>query len=76
MLVSKYSPADSGSSASLGPHYAAIVEKQLRATEGDLVTLDAMDDFYKQAYTLISSPEARAAVSAASRRFSCRSLNA
>jgi len=40
-----------------------IVERQLRASEGDLVTLDAMDDFYKQAYTLISSPEARAAFS-------------
>jgi hypothetical protein len=39
----------------------SIVEKQLRAYEGDLVTLDAMDDFYKQAYTLVSSPEARAA---------------
>jgi hypothetical protein len=40
-----------------------IVERQLRAYEGDLVTLDAMDDFYKQAYTLIASPEARAAFS-------------
>ena len=36
-----------------------IVEQQIRALEADLVTLDAMDDFYKQAYTLISSPEAR-----------------
>lgn len=38
-----------------------IVEKQLRSLDSDRVTLDAMDDFYKQAYTLISSPEARAA---------------
>ena len=41
----------------------AIVEKQLRALESDLVTLDAMDEFYQQAYTLIGSPEARAAFS-------------
>lgn len=41
----------------------SIVEKQIRSLEADLVTLDAMDDFYKQAYTLISSPEARAAFS-------------
>lgn len=40
-----------------------IVEQQLRRHESDLVTLDAMDDFYQQAYTLISSPEARAAFS-------------
>jgi hypothetical protein len=40
-----------------------IVERQLRALDSDVVTLDAMDDFYKQAYTLIASPEARAAFS-------------
>lgn len=40
-----------------------IVEQKLRSLDSDLVTLDAMDDFYKQAYTLISSPEARAAFS-------------
>ncbi len=40
-----------------------IVEGQIRKLESDLVTLDAMDDFYKQAYTLIASPEARAAFS-------------
>jgi hypothetical protein len=40
-----------------------IVEQQIRSLESDLVILDAMDDFYKQAYTLISSPAARAAFS-------------
>jgi len=40
-----------------------IVEQQLRKLDSDLVALDAMDDFYKQAYSLISSPEARAAFS-------------
>ena len=40
-----------------------IIEQQLRSLDADLVTLDAMDDFYKQAYKLISSPEARAAFS-------------
>src|SRR5262249_21238886 len=36
----------------------SIIEGQLRSLEGDRVTLDAMDDFYKQAYTLVGSPEA------------------
>lgn len=40
-----------------------IVEQQLRSLEGDVATLDAMDDFYKQAYTLIAAPEAREAFS-------------
>ena len=41
----------------------AIIEQQLRSLESDRVTLDAMDEFYKQASTLIASPEARAAFS-------------
>ena len=40
-----------------------IVEKQLRSLEADASTLDSMDDFYKQAYQLISSPESRDAFS-------------
>lgn len=40
-----------------------IVEQQLRSLDGDLPALDAMDDFYKQAYTLLTSPTARDAFS-------------
>ncbi len=40
-----------------------IVEQRLRNIEGDLDTLDSMNDFYRQAYTLIASPKARAAFS-------------
>ena len=38
-----------------------IVEKQIRKLEADPTTLDTMDDFYKQAYTLLTSRQARAA---------------
>ena len=41
----------------------SIVEKQLRDAEADASTLDSMDDFYKQAYSLISSPESKEAFS-------------
>ena len=40
-----------------------IVEQQLRSLEADTTTLDSMDDFYQQAYKLISSPESRDAFS-------------
>lgn len=40
-----------------------IVEQQLRSLEADVTTLDAMDDFYRQATSLIASPAARAAFS-------------
>ncbi len=38
-----------------------IVEKQIRRLEADPTTLDTMDDFYKRAYTLLTSAKARAA---------------
>ncbi len=40
-----------------------IVEKQIRSLEADPTTLDTMDDFYQQAYTLLTSEEARKAFS-------------
>ena len=39
----------------------AIVEKQIRQLEADPTTLDTMDDFYKRAYTLLTSSKAQAA---------------
>ena len=38
-----------------------IVEKQIRQLEADPTTLDTMDDFYKRAYTLLTSSQAQAA---------------
>ncbi len=38
-----------------------IIEKQIRQLEADPATLDTMDDFYKRAYTLLTSPKAQAA---------------
>lgn len=38
-----------------------IVEKQIRALEADRSTLDTMNDFYKRAYTLLTSAKAQAA---------------
>ncbi len=38
-----------------------IVEKQIRSLEADPTTLDTMDDFYKQAYTLLTSSQAQRA---------------
>ena len=40
-----------------------IVEKQIRKLEADPSTLDTMDDFYKRAYTLLSSSQAQSAFS-------------
>lgn len=37
------------------------IEKQIRQLEADPTTLDTMDDFYKRAYTLLTSPKAQAA---------------
>lgn len=37
------------------------IEKQIRQREADPTTLDTMDDFYKRAYTLLTSPKAQAA---------------
>jgi hypothetical protein len=39
----------------------AVVEKRLRALEADPELLSTMDDFYKQAYTLLTSKQAQAA---------------
>ena len=39
----------------------SIVEKRLRALESDPELLGTMDDFYKQAYTLLTSEKAQAA---------------
>jgi len=36
-----------------------IIEKQIRKLEADPTTLDTMDDFYKRAYTLLTSTNAR-----------------
>ena len=38
-----------------------IIEKQIRKLEADPTTLDTMDDFYKRAYTLLTSTRAQAA---------------
>jgi hypothetical protein len=38
-----------------------IVEKRIRQLEADPSTLDTMDDFYKQAYTVLTSEKAQAA---------------
>ncbi len=38
-----------------------IVENRIRELESDPETLGTMDDFYKQAYTLLTSPKAQAA---------------
>lgn len=40
-----------------------IVEQRIRSLEADVSTLDTMDDFYKQAYTVLTSAEAQAAFS-------------
>ncbi|QDU59960.1 hypothetical protein Pan216_07960 [Planctomycetes bacterium Pan216] len=40
-----------------------IVEKRIRSLEADPNTLDTMDDFYKQAYTLLTSSQAQGAFS-------------
>ncbi len=40
-----------------------IVEDRIRRLEADPTTLDTMDDFYKRAYTLLSSSKAQAAFS-------------
>ncbi len=40
-----------------------IVEQRIRALEADPTTLDTMSDFYKQAYALLTSEEARQAFS-------------
>lgn len=40
-----------------------IVEKQIRSQNADPTTLGTMNDFYKQAYTLLTSEEARQAFS-------------
>ncbi len=41
----------------------AIVESRLRGLDAQAETLGTMDDFYQQAYTLLSSPQAQAAFS-------------
>ncbi len=38
-----------------------IVERQIRKLEADPATIDTMDDFYKRAYTLLTSSRAQAA---------------
>jgi hypothetical protein len=38
-----------------------VIEKQIRKLEADPTTLDTMDDFYKRAYTLLTSSKAQAA---------------
>lgn len=38
-----------------------IIEKRIRELEADPATLDTMDEFYKQAYTVLTSEEAQAA---------------
>jgi len=40
-----------------------IVEQRIRQLEADPATLDTMDDFYKRAYTLLTSSQAQAAFS-------------
>jgi len=40
-----------------------IIERRIRGLEADPTTLDAMDDFYKRAYALLTSQQARAAFS-------------
>ncbi|QDV67342.1 hypothetical protein Poly24_10350 [Rosistilla carotiformis] len=40
-----------------------IVEQRIRQLEADRGTLDTMDDFYKQAYTVLTSAQAQAAFS-------------
>jgi hypothetical protein len=40
-----------------------IVERRLRTLEADPATLDTMDDFYRQAYTLLTSSSAQQAFS-------------
>src|SRR5262249_46951141 len=40
-----------------------IVQQRIRNLEADRVTLDTMDDFYRQAYTLLTSASAQKAFS-------------
>ncbi len=41
----------------------AVIENRLRRIDSQAETLETMDDFYQQAYTLLSSPKAQAAFS-------------
>lgn len=51
-----------------------IIEKRLRHLKSDPNTLETMDDFYKQAYSLLTSPEAQAAFSLDSETAATRKL--
>ncbi len=61
--VRDFSVPDGVTTSRLDRRLAArkIVENQIRQLEADPTTLDTMDDFYKRAYTLLTSKKARAA---------------